>query len=196
MCGERSWKRWARTFSVWLVSNCASAASKAPVALPARSMAEQILSLSNEAIAPLRLITEVGGRTEEADIGDPFPTERRCQVGSVARTRKGEEPRARKHTNDPTVHPARGRFVVLRQVSWLADRCGNPVFPPRSRGSDLGGLQLFAHSCGGSAGMVERTGPASHLAPYIVFMGNRSTTDGMPNAILCQCGCGGKLAPR
>jgi len=126
---------------------------------------------SNGTIAPLRLRTEVGGRTEEADIGNPFPTERRCQVGSVARTRKGEEPRARKHANDPTVHPARGRFVVLRQVSWLADRCGNPVFPPRSGGSDIGGLQLFAYSCGGSVGLVASDDTNFPLSPRCCIPG-------------------------
>ena len=91
-------------------------------------------------------------------------------------------------TSDPTVHPARGRFVVLRQVSWLADRCGNPVFPPRLGGSDIGGLQLFAYSCGGSAGMVKATGPASLLAPDVVSPGNRNATDCILIAVGCQEG--------
>ena len=48
------------------------------------------------------------------------------------------------------------------------------------------GLQLFAHSCGDSAGIVDGTGPASLLAPYVVSMGNRNPTDCMLIAISSQ----------
>ena len=108
MCGARSWKRCARTFSVWMVSSCASPSSNAPVAFPARWMAEQILPPSKGAIAPLRLTTEDGGRLEETDIGDPFHAEGECRIGRIAGTRNGGGP---KRASDPTVHPARGRFV-------------------------------------------------------------------------------------
>jgi hypothetical protein len=150
---------------------------------------------SKGAITPLRLRTEVGGRTEETDMGNPFCTEGMSRIGRIVETRNGRNAKTRKRTNDPTVHPARGIFDVLRQVSWLADRCGNPVFPPRSGGSDIGGLQLFAYSCGGSAGMVKVTGPASLLAPDVVSLGNRNATDCSLIAVECQarfCHAGGK----
>ncbi len=50
----------------------------------------------------------------------------------------------------------------------------------------MSGLQLFAHSCGGSAGIVDVTGPASLLAPDVVFLGNRNATDCMFKADRCQ----------
>ena len=67
----------------------------------------------------------------------------------------------------PPGHPARGRFLVSRQVSWLAGRRYPRVFPMRCRISDFKiREQLTAYSCGGSAG-ISRTSaqsPTSLLA--------------------------------
>ena len=63
-------------------------------------------------------------------------------------------------------HPARGRFLVSRQVSWLAGRGRTLVFPTRCGVSDVDREQLTAYSCGGSAGFSRgsRDSPASLLA--------------------------------
>ncbi len=50
----------------------------------------------------------------------------------------------------------------------------------------MNGLQLFAHSCGGSAGMVEVTEPASLLAPDVASLGNHDATKCMSIALWCQ----------
>ena len=55
----------------------------------------------------------------------------------------------------PPGHPARGRFLVSRQVSWLAGQRCSRVFPMRYRISDSWiREQLTAYSCGGSAGIL------------------------------------------
>jgi len=67
----------------------------------------------------------------------------------------------------PPGHPARGRFLVSRQVSWLAGRRYPRVFPMRCRISDFKiREQLTAYSCGGSAGFSRlfARSPASLLA--------------------------------
>jgi len=63
-------------------------------------------------------------------------------------------------------HPARGRFLVSRQVSWLAGRCCSHVFPMQTLHQwHMDREQLTAYSCGGSAGFSRhrRDSPASLL---------------------------------